>query len=391
MKNLKLIIAACAISVSATNLVYPIIFTGPGRRQAHRHEAEASYEKGVAEGSMQKESGDEFGQNDDLQARNMNNSENYGGDDSSIDENYADDGSVVIQSQGQLSQIIQNLSPEEKSAIREKLQHGVTTQAIIDEDSNDEQAGDVNAEPSDVAGNAQGETIAIPEEQPTLFSAEQEQVAPQAEQAMTTQILDDQSAAEPANTLDETALFDTENSSSVAEEDSTPLAQHNFSDNDDALVNKDTLADTVSAATPDIPVEEIKSNSITDEQPAAAEEIAPVVIEQPTPAAIEEVAPVEVEESVAIAPSNDEAAPAVRPLPAQQQKVAERTVMTAEKSSEIEPACPEQVKVIKVYPAYEAACEIWQHVKQAGLDMFNYVHGLVNRKSASEVTTQCKN
>jgi len=50
-KNLKTILLGVFTLISSTEMVYPIIFTGPGRRAAHRHEAEDAYAAGMAAGA----------------------------------------------------------------------------------------------------------------------------------------------------------------------------------------------------------------------------------------------------------------------------------------------------------------------------------------------------
>ncbi len=53
MKNFKTILLSLFAIIASTEIVHPIIFTGPGRRQAHRQEEEDAYAAGVAAGSDQ--------------------------------------------------------------------------------------------------------------------------------------------------------------------------------------------------------------------------------------------------------------------------------------------------------------------------------------------------
>ena len=50
-KNLKTILVGIFTLIASTEMIYPIIFTGPGRRAAHRHEEQNAYAAGVAAGS----------------------------------------------------------------------------------------------------------------------------------------------------------------------------------------------------------------------------------------------------------------------------------------------------------------------------------------------------
>jgi hypothetical protein len=77
------------------------------------------------------------------------------------------------------------------------------------------------------------------------------------------------------------------------------------------------------------------------------------------------------------AEATDVAKPAVEKV-----KIPTTLVVVHEESAK--PAVKEQVKVVKVYPVYNAISSAMESVKNAARDMYNYLVGLMSRKESSQ-------
>ncbi len=139
MKKLNKILASIFITISVTEITYPIILTGPARRNAHKQQAE---EEALIAYELGKEHAEkEHNQNQQNENYNSGNEENqqpvtiqsldYNDFeqenpgirfiDQDAEENYADDAVVQIQALGDGS-LFANLSSEEKAKIKEKIE-----------------------------------------------------------------------------------------------------------------------------------------------------------------------------------------------------------------------------------------------------------------------------
>jgi len=120
MKNIKKLLVGAFAALSLTEISYPIIFTGPARRNANREKQEQAaleaYELGRAEANRQSSEENQSYQEESVETQS------YDDNISDTNENYADDAVVQIQSLGD-GQFLSQLSPEKKSAIESRFQN----------------------------------------------------------------------------------------------------------------------------------------------------------------------------------------------------------------------------------------------------------------------------
>lgn len=185
MKNFKKISVALLAVTSLTEITYPIVLTGPVRRNVQRSQKKEAYEAGLMNGQREKEYL-ENEQNYDIEDINQ---DQYEAQKNTLlapeyevfDENYADDGSVVIQARVSREIGVPNgsqLPSEIKKQIMERIGNndGVTTQSIegddkIEEDGNEQAEETIEPKTEVVAvrqevetPSAQARTITIPTE-----------------------------------------------------------------------------------------------------------------------------------------------------------------------------------------------------------------------------------
>lgn len=311
MKNFKKVSVALLAVTCLTELTYPIILTGPGRRNMHRSQKEEAYKAGLMDGQRQEEYLDE---DQNVQVQSIYDIEDINQDqyepqtDTFIapeyevfDENYADDGSISIQAigSGQFGgQIASQLTPEMKMQIMERISNRdeVKTQSI--------ELGENDSEQPQNTIDPKVEEITI-----------KEQVIAPAEESKTITI-----SAEV-----------------LAEE-------NNDGRKSESIVIPAELV-TVPAVLPIIErVQEIKE--------VQTEPVAKIATESV------------VEKS--------ESQPA--------QEVLEPAVTTEPVASAIN----EQIKIVKIYPVYEAARSAMHNVKTAAQDMVNYIYEFFAKKQKNE-------
>lgn len=138
MKNLNKILAGIFATISMTEMTHPIILTGPVRRNAHRQEQE---EKEL----MAYEMGKKHTEQDGNKSQNNNESGSSQDENQAVvqsldditDENYADDAVVQIQALGDGS-LLAKLTPEQKIALKKRLQARADDKAPADDKDGDQ-------------------------------------------------------------------------------------------------------------------------------------------------------------------------------------------------------------------------------------------------------------
>jgi hypothetical protein len=155
MKNVKKLLVGMFAAVSLTEMTYPIIFTGPARRNAHREQQEkeaqeeealVAYSLGADRGRNEQEKNSSYEQpeqssyqqpeesyNQEVAVQSLEDDEynvdendqdlfmNDQDDDMIYQENYADDAVVQIQSFGDGESFADKLTPEQKEFIKGRL------------------------------------------------------------------------------------------------------------------------------------------------------------------------------------------------------------------------------------------------------------------------------
>ncbi len=127
MKNFKTILLCLFAIITATEMSYPIIFTGPARRQAHRKQTQEAYAAGMMADSAE---------NDEIS-----------NDNPALAGNYAEDAVVQVQAIGDGSflakfktatpeerkELLASATPEQKAALKARA-NNVKTQSMSSED-----------------------------------------------------------------------------------------------------------------------------------------------------------------------------------------------------------------------------------------------------------------
>jgi len=297
-RNLKTMLLGVFALIASTEMIYPIIFTGPGRRAAHRHEAEDAYAAGMTAGSA----GGMMG------AQNQeDNSNDYSNDESD----------VAIQ--------MREMGPEYPNPFIEKN---------LKEDNQQIEAAIFDAQPVEV-----------------------EAFDDQAIEADNDNNDDQRNEAQPmlAENL-EVELMNPEN----------PYADNQLGVDqalEDAELDYDLAAVNSDAILPE--QEQAEQQAIADDQDDVATQSVEAEV-QPQPVAVPTLlaAPVEKIKEVQ--------APAIHPVVAvQPASVVAPAPVVAQPASE-------QIKIVKVYPVYDAVRSAVKAVNNAVHDMINYVYSFVN-------------
>jgi len=318
-KNLKTILLGVFTLISSTEMVYPIIFTGPGRRAAHRHEAEDAYAAGMAAG-----------------ADGMMSAQNHEG---YFDDESDEDSDVAIQMRGtgpeeqiDLNQTPILPDPDNNSFDQEEFlnQYGDNLLAQGEEQYPQEVAQTEEQYPQEFLEEESNENDQLPEEaavvatteidnQPNLFIEEQEATVEVPVENNEEYFNNDDNQVGVDQALEDAEL-----------------------DDDLAAANNDNLFNAEDG-------EELVTDETQDD--VATQSVEPEVQDQPAAVPTLLAAPVEKIKEV-------QAASVPTPVVAQ-------------------PA-QEQVKIVKVYPVYDALRSAVKAVNNAVHDMINYVYSFVN-------------
>ncbi len=356
MKNLQTILASIFVTISLTEMTHPIILTGPARRNAHRQERENQQEQQYELHKQEGKEPDNFDDNDEsVEVQSLD------------DENYADDAVVQIQSLGDGS-IGSQLTPEQKEFIKGKLLEkrgqkndtsDVTTQSISEQ-----------AENSDESNN-----MAQPSADSLNVEHNQSQEVPAPTQAQMPHGLDIN------DTLLKNAPTSTENDhqpDNVVEEHLDQAVQ--ASSNLVHAVEQDQQEHNVlqeNNVTHEIVPHEIQSTSvIVDqhlEQEHAADHMQPTLYVAPAHELHEHIE--NVEQHHIPAPLATEQKMNDLELPAQAQVAPIAPAITEHNNS----TPVETIKIVKVYPVYEAVVAGIAHIKSAAFDMIQYIYSLMGK------------
>lgn len=328
MKNLKKISVALLAVTCLTELTYPIILTGPGRRNMHRSQKEDAYKAGLMDGQREEEYLEDE-QNVEVQSiydiEDINQDQYEAQNDMLIapesevfNENYADDGSVSIQAigSGQFGgQIASQLTPEMKMQIMERISNRdeVKIQSIEADEKEEEKI-----EPK-VEGITITKEAIVPEEESKTITISAEVLA------------------EDNN--------DDEKSESIvipAEQIAIPAVAP-------VVENLQEIKEVQTE-----PVAEIATESVVEkaESQPAQEVLQPAVTTEPVTSTINE--------------------------PAQE------ALQAAVTTEPVVSAINEQIKIVKVYPVYEAARSAMHNVKTAAQHMINYLYEFFTKKETLE-------
>lgn len=322
MKNLQTILASIFVTISLTEMTHPIILTGPVRRNAHRQERENQQEEQYELHKEQYQEQDDLDNNDEsVEVQSLD------------DENYADDAVVQIQSLGDGS-IGSQLTSEQKEFIKAKLLErrrqkndtsDVTTQSISEQTENDESNS-----------MAQSSTVSL----------SLEQIEPQ---------------EVPAPVQEEMPHELDINDASLKND---PQARANVHQADNVEEHLDQAVQASSNL-----VQAVEQ----DEQEHAADHMQPTLYVAPAHQLHEHIENVEQHHIPA-------------PL-ATEQKMNELELPVLAQPTPIAPAITEHnnstpveaIKIVKVYPVYEAVVAGIAHVKLAASDMIQYIYSLMGK------------
>jgi len=354
MKNFKKLLIGMFAALSLTEVSCPIILTGPVRRQAHRKEKEAQeIEQEIEQEMLAYSIGEHQEQKNNEESNNQNSNENYeesqevstqslddqneysldqNGQDLLIDEsdeqtfnannyaeeNYADDAVVQIQSFGDGSRL-SKLTPEQQEFIKGRLLEKMHNK------NNGNNSGDENNSNNQDSQNVQ------------------------------TQSIDNE------DNLD----FDNENND-----------EESMQDNDYAMIQALTEQDEQAPAKPN---DKLSAQKIVQTEHQVQADLA-----QAAQAATNLVQVAEREEQVEL-PAEPVEISIEQTVAAQPELLNEEPAQPAVQSPVVEqPAQPTAaepiIKIVKVYPVYDAVLSAVASVKAAAYDMINYAYSFIVRK-----------
>lgn len=390
MKNFKKISVVLFAITSLTEMSHPIFLTGPARRNAHRSQREEAYKAGLMESQRQEDFQDQYESEDDR-----------------FNENYADDGSVAIQAIGSGEfggQIASQLTPEAKMRIMERLRNRdeVQTQSIRRERVRNPREVEVQSIETDI----KEEEIIDPEFDTASIITEETELPAEALQSAENVSINENShdneALEPviipteqtvSVEIPESALAPAPESAVLSEPiaaeeaisfESIPAPVENYAINSEAtipLVEEVVSPESTINQTQAIEIEPIVETVATEENVVLEPTVRPleietvaikptenIIIESPTENAVEPVVESAIEEPVA------------------EQKELEITASALEPAAIETPASEnnENVKIVKVYPVYEAARSAIHSVKIAAQDMIHYLYNFFAKKEIRE-------
>lgn len=336
MKNLKNIIMTAFIAITLTEMSYPIFLTGPARRNAHREQTEEAatkaYEAGLMTGLSHGQENSEEPQvqdsdvQDNVAVQSMYNDEDMDFD-YSFHENYADDGNVILQSLGDGS-FASQLSPEEKMALKAKVMEKLKNR--------------------DGQGSEDSVRTQSLESRPSLESYDMDDVE--------TQSLESRPSVESYDYMDDVETQALE------------------------VVSAEAIQKEATSAAQDKPVVEALTDAVKAEE---AMEVAAQARGLTTPVTADAVLEIEKAEPVlATEPLLAELAIEAKPV------IEEIKEISVQKESPVVPTATEQIKIIKVYPVFDALRSAALSVKAAAQDMMNYLYSLLASKKSQNVTVQ---
>lgn len=362
MKNLKTILLGIFTLIASTEMMYPIIFTGPGCRAAHRHEEQDAYAAGMADGAA----GDMMAKQDQT-----DDSDDY----SDVEVQMLSSGNAGGQEDDAMSQEDEAMSIDSDSSDSDSS-YGTISVA----------SGDASDDENQAANNLDQSFMVTPDNEDNfndnLAYGDDLFVRGQAQEPIRQQVVAEQQ--ENQNDLSHEASFDgyfIDQALQDAElDDDLANANNNIainlfgndndSDSDDDVETQSIEPEVkASAIEDDAQVDHIVSEIKTEEVPAqliATPALLAAPSEKPEEAH-EEVQPVPVQSAVAV-----ESAPVVAPVA----KV-EEIVTPAVQATPVAAPVQEQIKIIKVYPVYDALRSAVKAINNATHDMINYIYSFV--------------
>lgn len=371
MESIKKLLAAFLVILASTGYVEAIIFTGPARRNAHRQEMEEAYEMGALEATRQNNKKDE--------------------DNNAINEadevNDADDATVQVQSLGDGS-LLGSLSDDEKS----KIKQAVLKKLGKSEDSSDTtviqsllpspssyEGTVIQSLPEELDNESQEAANTMPEEQDQVLTAMDEHAA-SALAEIDQDIATSEQSAKQEDTTQEPAVIEPQEQVAQKNEEDVTEHQENFITKsiDDAQDQDQQIEDKIAIEIPTKSEQDQDQANVHFEQ---ALQVASTFEHATQPAPVHEEPavhnPAVLEPAVITQPAPVHAEPALyhQAIPVQE-KINNGPVNV------IQNAPQETVRIIKVYPVYEAIQSGLKHIKIAAQDMFNYVSDYFkNRKN----------
>lgn len=350
MNKMHKILMSILATVTSTQVVYPIIFTGPARRQAHREQEQEAYLAGLQAGAGTAHQSDQADEPDESDVVTQSIEDDAIGQDEDNTAGLDSADQVMIQA---LGDGFSQLSPEDKALIKAKLL------ARLHDDKNSQ---DVAVQSIDM------------QEQTQDGAHDLMQALPVESAAVVTDInhenihVDDHAALEVPETIPhqlhepDHAVQDQAHDLVVhdlaqAVDESVHFAQAVGSDN--AVAHDTTLARQVDHQNIPVAVDAHQDHTVSDILPATHEPVVAVarasqpVTSLPESPVIEKVLP-------------------VKPVP---------MVTSMQPVEQVQPAqvVQEKIKIVKVYPVYDAIVAATKSVKSAALDMVNYLYGFIKK------------
>lgn len=350
MESIKKLLAAFLVVLASTNCVDAIIFTGPERRKEHRQEMEEAYELGLLDAT-----------------------------DKDGAQNYADDATVQIQGFGDGS-LLQGLSDDQKNQIRQAVLKKLNGSQTDQQSNSSSSSGSVAVQSlPEEAQHDESHTAApaaLSEEDKTLQAMDEHAASALAEIDQDTAI-SEQSAKQEDATQESAA---TEPQEQVAQKNEEAVTEHqeNFIKKsiDDAQDQNQQIEDKIAIEIPTKSEQDQDQANVHFEQ---ALQVASTFEHATQPAPVHEEPavhnPAVLEPAVITQPAPVHAEPALyhQAIPVQE-KINNGSVNV------IQNAPQETVRIIKVYPVYEAIQSGLKHIKIAAQDMFNYVSDYFKNK-----------
>ena len=327
-KNLKTILVGVFTLIASTEMVYPIIFTGPGRRAAHRHEAEGAYAAGMTAGAA----GGMMG---------AKNQEGYSADESDYSDNESDeDSDVAIQ--------MDTMAPEYANSSENPYNPATPEQADLNE-------AFIVATPD---ANIFDEEEFLDQYGDNLLARGQAQ-----------EIAREQALNEPNEFTEEVVAVQ------------YPV-ENNEEDVQQPMLSEDFNYENELPADQDLNRSQDNSEFINLEEPLIAEN--PFGFEQ----ALQDA---ELDDDLAAALDDDVATQSIEPE-VQAQPAAVPTLLAAPvEQIKVQAPAPvvampasEQIRIVKVYPVYDAARSAVKAVNNAVHDMINYVYSFVRTPQVAQ-------
>jgi len=355
-KNLKTILLGIFTLIASTEMMYPIIFTGPARRNANRQKQQQAYAAGMAGGSTEGlMAGQEQENNSDVEVQMFSgdNPDAQEDDamevDSHLTDNESNDDTISVASGDESDNESENENPLDISFM------------VASDDENDSNSESGYGYGYDLLARGQAQEQA---RQEAIAGFEYDNYGDNPDRYTPQQFSDylyDPNFVSPIQPDSENvaAVDESLEDAGLNNDDIDRITVNLFgndsdSDDDDDVVSQSIEPEVKDSAThDDAQAEHVASDVQTKEVPAQPV-ATPALLAAPsekTEEAHEEVEPTPVQPAVAVEPA-PVAAPIIAPV-------------------------QEQVKIIKVYPVYDAVRSAVKAINNATHDMINYIYSFV--------------